>query len=117
MVVALLVTRVDAGRMDHDLDARVLDALGDVEPPLELPEAAPHLGDHHVPRHELDLRMRGVDPPPAHRWQLTAVDDPPSHSLGAHDPGSFGGESGRRRRRPRPVTEVSVAPDRSARTR
>jgi hypothetical protein len=62
--VPLLGARVDARRLERDLDARVTDALlvGD-DRPLELGEPAADGRDHHVLRHELDRRVARVELP------------------------------------------------------
>jgi hypothetical protein len=82
MAIPLRVAGVDARRIDGHLHARVLGPLGDVQPPLELAEVPAYLRDHHVPRHELDVGVRGVDVPPAHGRQLAIVDEPRVGNLG-----------------------------------
>jgi hypothetical protein len=44
------VPGVDAGRLDHRLDPRLLDVLGDLDPPAEVGEPPVHTGDPQVLR-------------------------------------------------------------------
>src|SRR5690606_31444982 len=70
----LLLKRVDAGRVDADVDAGLLGILRvEVHGARKLLEPATDVADHHVPNLELDQRVCGVNLP-LHACFLLMVD-------------------------------------------
>ncbi len=72
--VALLITRVDARRLDLQRDGGIGDGLGDVDDPREAGEAAPDLGHHQVAHGRLDQGMGGVEVIAPHVGHLVSID-------------------------------------------